>query len=315
MNIRFLETFVWLARLRNFRLTAERMHATQAAISSRISALEQEMGVQLFDRGSREVTLTQVGTKALPFAEQILKLNQSMLDSVGDRSKVSGLLRLGAVESIIHTWLPDLLKRVREEYPNLTIELTGDTSSHLVAQLASGHIDVALQLTPTTAAETSGIALGSLPMCWIASPSLNISDETLTEAELAAFPIIGFARHSLPHTFLVGLFESVGEPAAQINCMSSVAAIIHMVTDGFGIAVLPCAFVMKDLAAGRLQMLKVTHRVPALPLIAAYRRHPDSRLPESIARLALTVMLDFALANGPQFALLPETDSASSQHF
>ena len=111
MNIRFLETFVWLARLRNFRLTAERMHATQAAISSRISALEQEMGVQLFDRGSREVTLTQVGTKALPFAEQILKLNQSMLDSVGDRSKISGLLRLGAVESIIHTWLPDLLKR------------------------------------------------------------------------------------------------------------------------------------------------------------------------------------------------------------
>ena len=114
MNLRFLETFVWLARLRSFRLTAERLHATQAAISSRISALEQELGVRLFERGPKEATLTQDGSKALPFAEQMLKLNQAMLASVGDRSKVSGLLRLGAIESIVHTWLPDLLKRIRD---------------------------------------------------------------------------------------------------------------------------------------------------------------------------------------------------------
>jgi DNA-binding transcriptional LysR family regulator len=90
MNVRFLETFVWLAKLRNFRLTAERLHATQAAISSRISALEQEFGVRLFDRGPRDVKLTQEGTKALAFAEQILKLTNDMLASVSDRSHVSG---------------------------------------------------------------------------------------------------------------------------------------------------------------------------------------------------------------------------------
>jgi len=86
MNVRFLETFVWLAKLRNFRMTAEHLHATQAAISSRISALEQEFGVRLFERGPRDVTLTQEGTKALAFAEQILKLNREMLASVSDRA-------------------------------------------------------------------------------------------------------------------------------------------------------------------------------------------------------------------------------------
>ena len=63
MNLRFLETFVWLAKLRNFRVTAEKLHTTQAAVSSRIATLEQDFGARLFDRGSREVTLTQDGNR------------------------------------------------------------------------------------------------------------------------------------------------------------------------------------------------------------------------------------------------------------
>ena len=58
MNIRFLETFVWLAQLKHFRLTAEKLHTTQSAVSSRIATLEQDFGVRLFDRIAREVALT-----------------------------------------------------------------------------------------------------------------------------------------------------------------------------------------------------------------------------------------------------------------
>jgi len=303
MNVRFLETFVWLAKLRNFRMTAEHLHATQAAISSRISALEQEFGVRLFDRGPRDVTLTQEGTKALAFAEQILKLNRDMLASVSDRSKVAGLLRLGVIESVVHTWLPNLLKRVREEYPNLTIELTSDTTANLSGHLINGNVDVALLTTNVTGSDAVNIPLGTLPMRWVASPSLNLSAEALSEAELAAFPIVSFARHSAPHGFLTELFAASGETAVQINCVSSVAAIIRLVLDGFGIAVLPSAFVMHELQSGRLQLLQVTHRVPALPLVASFRRSPDSLLCESIARLALQVVRDFSLANGPEFAI------------
>ncbi|MDS0793044.1 LysR family transcriptional regulator [Burkholderia pseudomultivorans] len=313
MNLRFLETFVWLARLHSFRLTAERLHATQAAISSRISALEQELGVRLFERGPKEATLTQDGTKVLPFAEQMLKMNQAMLESVGDRSKVSGLLRLGAIESIVHTWLPDLLKRIRDEYPNLAIELTSDTSANLSAQLVSGHIDVAFQTTNVTGSDMANIPLGSLPMRWMASPALNLSAQTLTEAELATYPVISFARHSIPHEFLTRLFADSGEVQVQINCLSSVAAIIRLAVDGFGVTVLPPAFVMRELSAGQLQLLQVTHRVPALPLVAAFRRTPDGLLAEAITRLALNVVLDFSLEHGPEFALLPPSDDATAR--
>ena len=61
MNIRFLETFVWLAKLENFRLTAEKLHTTQAAVSSRIASLEEAFDVRLFDRNTRSATLTPAG--------------------------------------------------------------------------------------------------------------------------------------------------------------------------------------------------------------------------------------------------------------
>jgi hypothetical protein len=58
---------------------------------------------------------------------------------------------------------------------------------------------------------------------------------------------------------------------------------------------------------GSLRILRVAHHVPALPLVVSYRRSPDSLLPESIARLARAVMLDYSLLHGPEFALTPES--------
>src|ERR1700682_5486117 len=85
MNVRFLETFVWLAQLRNFRMTAEKLHTTQAAVSSRIATLEQEFGVRLFERGVRDVALTLDGSKALIYAERLVRTMREMRECMADR--------------------------------------------------------------------------------------------------------------------------------------------------------------------------------------------------------------------------------------
>ena len=71
MNLKFLETFVWVARLKSFRLTADKLFTTQASISSRIAVLEGELGVKLFLRDSRGVSLTPEGLKVLDYAEHL----------------------------------------------------------------------------------------------------------------------------------------------------------------------------------------------------------------------------------------------------
>ena len=66
MNLRFLETFLWVARLNSFSATADRLHTTQAAVSNRIAALERELGIRLFDRDLRSVRLTPEGRARCP---------------------------------------------------------------------------------------------------------------------------------------------------------------------------------------------------------------------------------------------------------
>lgn len=119
MNIRFLETFIWLARLQNFRLTAEKLHTTQAAVSSRIASLEDSFGVRLFDRNSRSATLTPAGRKMLAYAERIMWLSEEMRRDVDDVNGEAGLIRIGVIETIVHSWFPALMSAVRERYPQL----------------------------------------------------------------------------------------------------------------------------------------------------------------------------------------------------
>jgi DNA-binding transcriptional LysR family regulator len=113
MNIRFLETFVWLARFRNFRLTAEKLNTTQAAVSSRIISLEESFGVRLFDRTTREVTLTPSGQKALTYAERIVKLGGDMKRDISNGNVIASVIRIGVIECIVHSWFPTLVAHVR----------------------------------------------------------------------------------------------------------------------------------------------------------------------------------------------------------
>ena len=132
------------AELRNFRMTAERLFTTQAAVSSRIATLEQEFGVRLFDRGVREVTLTADGAKALVHAERMLRLMREMREDMLDKQAYAGVIRIGAIESIVHSWFPDFLALLQQRYPRLQVEIACDTTIHMSEQLLKGQLDVSL---------------------------------------------------------------------------------------------------------------------------------------------------------------------------
>ncbi|MGL6092871.1 MAG: LysR family transcriptional regulator, partial [Pseudomonas paracarnis] len=93
MNLKFLETFVWVAKLKSFRLTAEKLFTTQASISSRIAVLESELGVKLFLRDSRGVSLTPEGLKVLDYAEQMMVTMQGLKQSLETTSSKVGRIR------------------------------------------------------------------------------------------------------------------------------------------------------------------------------------------------------------------------------
>ncbi|PCE28102.1 LysR family transcriptional regulator [Paraburkholderia acidicola] len=297
MNIRFLETFIWLARLRNFRLTAEKLHTTQAAVSSRIASLEDSFDVRLFDRNSRSATLTPAGRKLLAYAERIVRLGDEMRREVDDASGDAGLIRIGVIESIVHSWFPALMRVVRDRYPRLEIEVTSDTTIHLEQLLRTDSVDLILQTDLLSGPEFVNHPLCEFPLRWVASPTLGLSGNTINLDRVAEFPVLSFSRHSGPHAALERVFADVERPA-RINCISSVAAMIRLVADGFGVAVLPPAIIQRELTEGVLELLDVDGGFAPLPLIATHRAQ-GGELSARIVELAAEQARVFVHALGP----------------
>jgi DNA-binding transcriptional LysR family regulator len=311
MNIRFLETFVWLAKLRNFRLTADKLHTTQAAVSSRIATLEQDFGVRLFDRSAGDVALTLDGNKALSYAERIIKLTHEMKSELSDKSSYSGVIRIGVIESIVHSWFPDFVTRIHRMFPKLEIEMASDTTIHLQEQFVKGNLDLVLQTDPMTGSNIENIGLCEFPMRWVGSPKLHIENETLELSDLSSFPLISFSRDSGPHKALERIFANSEKRKPRINCMTSVAAMIRLVSDGFGVAVVPPAIIQRELNEGLLQLLRVNADFPPIILLASFRSGPEDPLIGTLARMAQSSATDFALNLGSEIARPPASTPAA----
>ncbi|RQV04122.1 LysR family transcriptional regulator [Burkholderia cenocepacia] len=298
MNIRFLETFVWLAKLENFRLTAEKLHTTQAAVSSRIASLEEAFDVRLFDRNTRSATLTPAGRRMLAYAERIVRLDGEMRRDI-DAASDAGLIRIGVIESIVHSWFPALMAQLRERYPRLDVEITSDTTLHLIRLLSTDGVDLILQTEPVPGPDFTNLPLCEFPVRWAASPRLGLGGQPLDVVRLAGFPIISFSRHSGPHATIERLFAAVERPAS-INCITSVAAMIRLVADGLGVAALPPAIIGRELQEGTLELLDVEPEFPALPLVATYRSQGlpvAARIAELASEVARAMAAAANLAN------------------
>ena len=311
MNVRFLETLVWLAKLRNFRLTAEKLHTTQASVSNRIASLEQDFGVTLFNRGPLGVSLTPEGEKALAYAERILKLVQHMERDMADNRVVGGTVRIGVIDTVVHSWLPQFLSRVHQLYPKILIELTSDTTQNLSEQLQKGNLDLSFQSAPVGSEEIADTPLCTFPMRWVASPMLGAGEGPLEMSGLARYPIISFARGSTPHRALLQLFSHSVSEGVQIHSIASVAAMIRLAVDGFGIAVLPPAVITRELAGQQLEVLQVARSFPDLVMTACHQLVPAHPAILPLVSLARQVVLDFSQQHGSAEVAAVAGDSAA----
>lgn len=271
MNLKFLETFVWVARLKSFRLTADKLFTTQASISSRIAVLEGELGVKLFLRDSRGVSLTPEGLKVLDYAEQMLDTMAALKQSIETRSSKVGRVRIGVMDTVIHTWLSPLVAQMTDLYPRVEIELVADTALNLCDQLQKGFLDLVLQTDLIRHESVRSQELASHPLGWIVASNSIYNRDYADLAELAQERIITYSKNSRPHQDIVALMQANGVMAPRLNCVNSVSAITRLLRDGFGIGALPPVLVAEELARGELILLDIEQRPANLPVVVSWR--------------------------------------------
>lgn len=313
MNLRFLETFVWVARLRSFRLTAEKLFTTQASISSRIAVLEEDLGVKLFLRDSRGVSLTPEGQRVLEYAEKMVNTMHHLRQSIDRSRAIEGRLRIGAMDSVIHTWLSTVVKRVMEAYPALEIELTADAALSLCDQLQKGYLDIIFQTDLLRLETVRNIELAKYPIRWIVATGSAYDRPYASLDELASERVITFVKNSRPHQDILSLFHLNGIASPRISCVNSVAAMTRLIAEGFGIGAVPPALVRKELDEGSLSIVDIDNHPPSLDIVGSWRTGAGLELSESVMALAIAVVSDFCAEAGPDKAVLMATSSGAAQ--
>lgn len=270
MNTRFLETFIWLARLKSFRATADRLHTTQPGVSNRIAALERDLGVRLFVRDKRQVTLTPEGREAVRYAETIVTAASALRERLADPRTYQGTFRLGAIDSVIQTFLPGLLDRVRQSAPRVTVEIIADTTVQLSRAMEAGDLAMAFVIEPMANRLFQAMPLCGFAMAWVASPRLADPGHTYPVNELGELPIITFPPNTPPYRLIESYFDDRNLLSVQANSSNSLSTMIRLAIDGLGIAAVPPAAIRHELTEGLLVILDTAKPLPATDIVAVY---------------------------------------------
>ena len=292
VDFKSIETFLWVVTLGSFRGAGQRLNTTQPAISQRIAHLERELGVKLLNRDHRVVSPTPSGRQLMVYAEKLIGLRAEMMAEVGERSAMRGVLRLGVAETIVHTWLPRLVKSVNTAHPNLSLEIEVDITPNLTARLLGQEIELAFLVGPLSASGVRNRVLCDYPVGVLASPSLGLGNGRLKVQDLAKFPIITFPRKSQPYEIVRSLFNRPDLPPIRLHASASLATVIHMAVEGLGVAVIPTSIVENELADGRLQLLSTELKIPPLTFSASWLASPDTLAVELVADLAARIAQD-----------------------
>lgn len=287
VDLRNIETFYWVATLGGFRAAAEKLHATQPAISQRIQSLEESLGVRLFERDNRGIALTVKGIELLPIAERMLRTRSELMQAAREDNVIRGTLRLGVSETVVHTWLPRLMEYLHETYPALLMDIQVDTSTLLKEQINGHQLDLAFLLGPMTEPHVQNLDLCEYPLHWLASPRLSLGRGPVPLKRLGDWPIITYPASTDPHKEVQKRMRAAGVDPVRMYGSAALSVIVRMAQDGIGTAVVALVTAQRALEDGSLIALDVDGTpLPPLRYTACWRTCPADVLPRVVAQAA-----------------------------
>jgi DNA-binding transcriptional LysR family regulator len=190
-------------------------------------------------------------------------------------------LRLGAIESVLHSWLIEWVQHMRQTQPGFELELTVETTPVLVEQVRRGTLDLAFAAMPAAADGLRSRALPPMEMVFVGHRELH-RRRRYALADLAGLELLTFQRGSQPHVALLDLFRRAGLEPPRVHTISSISAMVQLVEGGFGVATLPRAAVERLAERLPLKPLACDAALTPLPVHLSYRHDPTSGVPTEL---------------------------------
>lgn len=281
MNTRFLETFVWLSRLKSFNRTAEKLHTSQPAVSGRIVALEDLLGVTLYERNAKGFELTPAGRRIIERCEKIVSLTHDLKQMVHDEAFLDRPLRIGCADIVTLTWLPAFLKRVQADFPKRDLEFITDSGVNLSHGLLADTLDLAFMVEGVTDPRLANAPLCYYRVDWLASASRDDLAGIQTVRDLCDRTIIMPPFNTAGYRWLCDYFkrhnpdfDPVAPSGLRVQCGYSPATGVEMVARDLGIAAVPTLLTRRHIDRGEIRILDVKEEFPSWSVVACYKTPP-----------------------------------------
>lgn len=222
MELNYLQTFVVVAEEKSITQAAKRLFTTPSSISVHIKNLEDELGVQLFERSSRGMVITTKGKILLEKAKQTLQSVQDLVNHAAQlQSQLMGEVRLGLNASLGFLRIPLLLENLRNNSPGIQLKLVNQSTGRILEQIVAGQLDVGFVYNSVSDARLHQIPLATVPLS--VAGSATCSDELFDNpdwAQLATYPWICSDYHCPFQEIIDQKFSELGldyQPAIRTN--------------------------------------------------------------------------------------------------
>lgn len=262
MNLNWLKTFTTVAATRSFSRTARELNLTQPAVSKHIAALEAFYGVKLVDRSRRTVTLTEAGSALVPLAQKILSaVTEAAQEMDSFVNSVKGTLAIGASTIPGHYVLPQIIRRFREEYPEVKINLEIADTGKIIERIVAGELPLGAVGAIKTAPLLAAIPFAQDELVLIIPPGHPLANrKTITTAALAGQEFIRRESTSGTRYELEKRLRNAGVDPENLRVVAefgSTEAVLAAVEAGLGLSFVSRRAAENRAKSGRLVMRRL----------------------------------------------------------
>ncbi len=254
MDFKQLQTFYVLSNELNFTRAADKLGYTQSCITLHIKKLEDELGLTLFDRIGKKVTMTEAGCKLLPSVCQLLKISQNLQEFSNKTTSKTGTIRIGICDSLCIEKMPAIIKSFSLIYPDVDIYLKILKCSEFLNELRDNKIDLAYTIGYLNKIpEIQYTAEKVEPILVLASPNHRlVSKENLIPNDFDGIPLIMAEPAAYYRRNFLNDLERNGIHPKIILETESLQAIKNLTCSGLGVCILPKTAAGAEINTGKL---------------------------------------------------------------
>lgn len=255
INLTNLETVCTIARLGTFAAAAEKLNASQPAITARVREIEGSLGIAFFQKRGRRMELTVEGRQFIERVEPLMLGMEEALLSHSDTTVLHGLVRIG-VGAVTMTWFADLVGDLKREMPHVDYELDINMGMHLLSKLESGKLDLAIVAGRRVRLPGMvSIDLQPSQLQWVMSSKVKrvVNGRTLGLGELLdSAPVWLVSRQSALFAKYVDVARRQGAKLDNVSTCGSMMGLVDLIDKGGGIGIVATEIAKDRLASGAL---------------------------------------------------------------